>query len=84
MRPAIGRFWGLAPFSVFRKWCLTPCLSKDCYNSESTQQKRADRAANHERQPVTRKASELPPFGFDLSTDGDADERDEDKRAGGG
>jgi hypothetical protein len=33
---------------------------------------------------VARKAAELPAFGLDLAADGDADERDEDQRAGGG
>jgi hypothetical protein len=84
MRPAIGRFWGLAPFSVFRKWCLTPCLSKDSYNSECTQEQCADGAANDERKALTRKTAELPAFGFDLARDGYANERDEDQRAGGG
>lgn len=33
---------------------------------------------------MTREFSELPALGFDLAADGDADERDEDQRAGGG
>ena len=43
-----------------------------------------DGAANHQRQAVSREMPELAPFGFDLARDGDADERDEDQRAGGG
>src|SRR5688572_10818443 len=41
-------------------------------------------SADHERQSLARKAPELTTFGFDLSTDGDADQRDEDQRTGGG
>jgi hypothetical protein len=33
---------------------------------------------------MTRKPAELAALGFDLARDGDADERDEDQRAGGG
>jgi hypothetical protein len=33
---------------------------------------------------MTRELPELTPLGFDLAADGDADERDEDQRAGGG
>ena len=64
--------------------CPTPYLSKNCDDYESTQQQRAERSANHQRQAVTRKVAELAAFAFDLAADGDADERDEDQRAGGG
>jgi hypothetical protein len=43
-----------------------------------------DGAADHQRQAMAREMPELTPFGFDLARDGDADERDEDQRAGGG
>jgi hypothetical protein len=33
---------------------------------------------------MTRETAELAAFGFELARDGDADQRDEDQRAGGG
>jgi hypothetical protein len=51
---------------------------------ENAEEQRADRSSDHQRQAVTRESPELPAFGFDLARDGDADERDENQRAGGG
>jgi hypothetical protein len=65
-------------------WCAPPYLSKDCDNHESAHHQRRNRPANDQRKPLTRKSPELTALGFDLSADGDADERDEDQRAGGG
>ena len=59
-------------------------LTQDGDDHENAKKQRADRPADHQRQAVTRKASELTSLGFDLAADGDADERDEDQRAGGG
>jgi hypothetical protein len=63
---------------------LPPRSAEDGEDDDRAEQKRAERATDHERQAMTRKAAELPAFGFDLARDGDADERDENQRAGGG
>jgi hypothetical protein len=57
---------------------------QDRERDEDAENQRADRSADDQRQSMTRKATELPAFGFDLAGDGDADQRDEDQRAGGG
>jgi hypothetical protein len=61
-----------------------PYLSKNCHDNERAEQQRANRSADDQRQAMTRKFPELTALGFDLAADGDADERDEDQRAGGG
>jgi hypothetical protein len=58
--------------------------AQDGVNHEDAEQKRANRPADHQRQPLARKAASQSAFGFDFPADGDADERDEDQRAGGG
>src|SRR6188768_3640408 len=63
---------------------LTPYLPEDGENDEHAGQQRRDRSADDQRQTLARKPPELPALGFDLAGDGDADERDEDQRAGGG
>jgi hypothetical protein len=58
--------------------------AQDREHHRRTQQQRADGAADDQRQALAREMPELTPFGFDLPADGNAGERDEDQRAGGG
>jgi hypothetical protein len=58
--------------------------AQDGDGHDRAEQERADRAADHQRQAMARESAELATLGFDLATDGDANQRDEDQRAGGG
>ncbi len=53
-------------------------------DDDRTQEECADRSADHQRQALAGEVSELTALGFDLAGDGDAEQRDEDQRAGGG
>jgi hypothetical protein len=79
-----GGFCGLAAFSVFRKCSQTRFSSKNRNHHERAHHERRNRSTDDQRQPFTRKTALRSAFGFDLARDGDADERDEDQRAGGG
>jgi hypothetical protein len=59
-------------------------LSEDGVGDEHAQEQRAECAADDQRQSMTRKSAELAALVFDLAGDGDADQRDEDQRAGSG
>lgn len=59
-------------------------LAQDRDDDDCAKYECAERAADHERQPMPRKSAELSTLGFDLAGDGDADQRDQDQRAGGG
>jgi hypothetical protein len=58
--------------------------AQDRYHDHGAEEQRADGAADHERESMAGESPELTALGFDLAADGDADERDEDQRAGGG
>ncbi len=65
------------------------CTGLDCQRriASTTMAQRSSapiEPADDQRQTLAWEMPELTPFGFDLPADGDADERDEDQRAGGG
>jgi hypothetical protein len=59
-------------------------LSQNGEHDERAEHEGANRSADHQWQAMTWEMAQLTSFAFDLAADGDADERDEDQRAGGG
>jgi hypothetical protein len=80
------KLWGMRPamHGIMGSAAATGISPENGDDHDGTQEQCADRSPNHQRQTLAREVPELAALGFDLSTDGDADQRDEDERAGRG
>src|SRR4051812_11372413 len=85
MRPAMRGILRSGSIFCLQKMGTARVFSaQDRDHHEQAEHQRQQRPADDQRQATAGEFAQLTPFGFDLATDGDADERDEDQRAGGG